>query len=297
MNLIKKIKQAKKLNKNAAKKEEELSCFKRLSIVEIPLSQGLHPDRLQKTLTDRFSSEMDRLYARILSSPIIQRTLVKMKEAKGLELTEKFLQRNEKKVKQTVSKRIDQEVKDKIEKSTADKKIQQKESKSKDETTKKEPKSKDKAVKPGAFVRNPNFNGSISSDESEAEDVDQVPKSEDPFFLSTTGSNYLTTVTTTVSESSGDDDEEEPPKKQFKRKAGKVQKFNNGHRKENGNQHKFEPKVNRQKPTERTQKLNEKPPKAASSIEPDIHPSWAAKQQQKKLQIQEFKGTKIKFDD
>lgn len=299
MNLIKKIKQAKKLNKNCVKKEEELNCFKRLNITEIPLSHGLHPDKLEKTLTDRFSSEMDRLHARILSSPIIQRTLVKMKEAKGLELTEKFLQRNERKIKQTASNRIDQEVKEKIEKSSADKKIQ-KEPKSKDEK-KKETKSKEKSIsKPGAFVKNPNFNGTTSSeDESEAEET--LPKLEDPFFLSTSGDNYLATVTTAVSESSGDE-EEQPPKKQFKQskfKAGKVQKFNNGRNRKdfNSNQNNEKPKYH-EKPIEVPKIIKEKPTKAPiNSAEPDIHPSWAAKQQQKKLQIQEFKGTKIKFDE
>lgn len=271
LNLIKKIKQANKLGKNASKKEEELSCFKRLNLTEIPLSHGLHPEKLQKTLTDRFSSEIDRLHARILLSPIIQRTLVKMKEAKGLELTEKFLQRNEKKVKLTVIKKIDQEVEDKIEKSE---KVKEK-VKVKDKKEKK----KETVNKPGAFVRNPNFRGDISSDEE-----DPVPKSVDPFFLSTSGNNYLAAVTTADISENVEDEEEQPPKKRFK--------------------HINFDKINRTKRQifKNVPKIQEKLPQMKilqnnTTKEDEIHPSWAAKQQQKKLQVQEFQGTKIKFDD
>lgn len=262
-----------------------MSCFKRLNLAEIPLSHGLHPDRLEKTLTDRFSSELDRLHARILSSPIIQRTLIKMKEAKGLEFTEKLLQRNEKKIKQTVAKRIDEEVKEKIQqKETSDKKAKKEKSSKKD----KEP----KTIK-GAIVKNPKPKKEESSDESD----NGAPIAEDPFFLSTTGSNYLTTISTAVSESSDeDDDDRPPPKKQMREsKPDKYPRFN----KPKPN---FEFKRHEKKQMSKSE-VYEKPSlrvtiqeKPQDKKDEDIHPSWAAKQQQKKLQIQEFQGTKIKFD-
>lgn len=266
---MKKIKTLKKFEKSFERKESELSCFKRIDISEIPLSLGLHPDRLQKTLTDGTSSEIDRAHARILLSPIVQKTLVKIKEAKGIEISEKFLQRNDQNIKKSALKKIDKKVEEKIVKCNENKKIDKKmKSKSTENKTK-------ESVEPGKFVKNPKFQKLNESEDEDEESV--IPKSADPFFVDVkNGSNYLAAVTNAMSDKSSDEDNQKM----------EVQKT------------KIKQNIPRKLPIERkTVAVRKNPEPQISNKNDELHPSWIAKQQQKKMQIQEFQGTKIKFDD
>lgn len=276
---MKKIKSLKKFDKSCERKENELSCFKRIDISEIPLSLGIQADQLQKTLTDGTSSEIDRAYARILLNPIVQKTMTKIKEAKGIETSVNILQRNEKNIKQTALKKIDKKRVEKLAKSDDEKVSNVSEAK-----TKQDKKIKSKKIKkevPGKFVKNPDFQDE-SDDEEEA-----IPKFADPFFVDAkNGSNYLATITNAVSESSSD--EMEVKQKHIIRKNVPHKIKRQAPSKSLERQQKGEPAV-KKRVTESS--------KVSKSNGDELHPSWIAKQKQKKLQIQEFQGTKIKFDD
>ena len=111
-------------------------------------------------------------------------------------------------------------------------------------------------------------------------------KSLDSFFVNSSGQNYLAAVTGAASDS-----EEEEERKSFTKPVRKVpvpsskrltrpepKRFNEN------------PPV-RRKPEPRPEK------KPSITEEADIHPSWKAKAQLRKVQIQDFKGVKTTFDD
>lgn len=271
LKLMKKITSLKKFDKSCERKESELDCFKRIEVSEIPLSLGIHPDQLQKTLTDGSSSEIDRAYARILLNPILQKTLVKIKEAKGVELSEKILQRNENTIKQTALKKIDKKRVEKLAKSD-DSKVSN--GKKLQKVTKDKNKVKKKAKNP------------VVQSESDEED-EAMPKIADPFFVDVNnGSNYLATATNAKSESSSNEEVEaklQQPRKKIEPHKMKRQVIERNNAKQQGV---YRPAVVKKR-------ILEPQPTVKTD---ELHPSWIAKQQQKKLQIQEFQGTKIKFD-
>lgn len=268
---MKKIKSLKKFEKSFERKENELNCFKRIEISEIPLNLGLYPDKLQKSLTNSTTSEIDRAHARILLNPIIQKTLIKLIEFKGVEVIEKFLKRNEKNVKKSTLKKIEKKVEGKIIKAKEEKR--EKKDSAVNGNEKKAKKSKD--YEPGRFVRSLDYQKEDSSNSSDEEEC--IPKSTDPFFVDVNnGNNYLAAVSTAISDASSEDEQivrEEKKVVRDKKKEVRQQK---------------KPVNMKTKP-----KMKEK----VDNNTEELHPSWIAKQQQKKLQIQEFKGTKIKFDD
>lgn len=136
-------------------------------------------------------------------------------------------------------------------------------------------------------------------------------KSSDSFFMTGSGENYLASVVNGASSAS--EDEAERPMLQKQNQNGKkfTQKFNAKRfdetppafvKRVNQPFKKPEFKVNQPfkkfdfKDSKSEMKAKQLPPPAKPD-DGDIHPSWKAKAQMRKTQIQDFQGTKIKFDD
>lgn len=67
LNLSRKIKNLQKNEKqkqSALRKESELEALKRIKPTEVPLFEGVHPEKLRKTLTNPNSKEHERALAR-----------------------------------------------------------------------------------------------------------------------------------------------------------------------------------------------------------------------------------------
>jgi hypothetical protein len=269
------------MKKNTDRKESELECFKRIKPPEIPLSLGLYPDRLFKTLSSPDSIEFDRVIARVLQNPLIQKTLVALKEKYGVERIETFLESNEKNIKKGEQKRLTNQQNPSSAKKRKTEEKTVKDSKSSENEDK--PVKKAKKTKPSTNSKEKK-KGSKKGCTEEKIDTDDQPaveanKTLDPFFVSTSGQGYLATAMDALSDDN-DSGAEHRTKKPIQRN---VQKPMRGEFKRN------EP--NYRKP------VQSRHIEVAQKEEEELHPSWKAKQQMKKLQIQEFKGTKIKFDD
>lgn len=287
---MKKVKKEKEQKKNVNRKSSELECFKRIKTCDIPISLALHPEQLQKTITNSSSIEIDRVIARILLNKLIQKTLDELKGKYDNEMVEKFLKSNEKNIKKSANKKISNGNLPKSKSKGKDKPVNINETEV--ETNEKEGKTikgktpvqkakteSVKSLKPGAFVKSLSSRKSDEIEEGNDDETKQKPinKTADPFFVDSSGQNYLAIVN--EAQSSDDSEQEEANYKNIKRS----------------------------KPTPKLKSTSYKNPTAEKVMdvveaapkpeEPVIHPSWQAKQQMKKLQVQEFKGTKIKFDD
>lgn len=123
----------------------------------------------------------------------------------------------------------------------------------------------------------------------------EMIKTSDPFFVDSTGSNYLASIEKPDSEAE-EYDNERPPKKAFTRE--KRTDF-----KKTFNKKSLKPRWNDEtppKPPAKFTRRDERPRETAQvkpSADADIHPSWKAKADQRKQAMAEFQGTKIKFDD
>lgn len=271
LNLIKKIKKEKeKGGKSTERKESELLCFQnnRIKPSDVPLSLAVYPEKLQKIVTSKNSIEIDRVHARILSNHIVQKTINELKSKYGTDIVEKFLKSNEKRHRKTAAKRI-------IDETAAI--TNKKEKPVKVDSTIKEDKKISKSKKSSKVklaIQNEN-----NDQPSKAE------RSADPFFFDSSGQAYLASVTTAASESESDSED----------KAARNNKKANRNTQFSGSS-KF--KKNSIKDTKEPSKIQRNDVEMKEpAVEEPIHPSWKAKQQMKKMQIQEFQGTKIKFND
>ena len=323
LNLAKKIKNLKngKKQKNSARKESELECFKRIKVSQIPLSLGVHPKELKKKLTDPSSTEVDRVYSRVLLNQRVQGTITELTDSYGLEFVEQFLKDNEKNIKKNKNKKLHKQP---AKKSKALKETSS-ESESEISDNESEVSDNEELIPENKAISNPEIPEpkkektvkikkprSIPADGVKQSGLNshaaKAKKSVDPFFVSSGGENYFASVHAINSSSSEDD---EPKNKKVKPKSGQkvskeVKKQMAGHKK-NGK----EPKAQFSKPPPAKHEVKsariqeplmvvkpaakENPETTSSSSE--LHPSWIAKAQMRQLQIQEFKGTKIKFDD
>lgn len=120
-------------------------------------------------------------------------------------------------------------------------------------------------------------------------------KTSDPFFVDSTGSNYLASIEKPDSDAE-EYDSQRPPRQAFTRE--KKSEF-----KKTFNKKPIRPRWNDETPPRPAAKFNrrndDRPAASKPSItaEADIHPSWKAKAEQRKQAMVEFQGTKIKFDD
>lgn len=299
LNLSKKIKKLKqgKNQSSVGRKESELECFKRIKPSDISLQLGVHPEKLKKTLTMPQASELDKATARILLSPLLQTTIRQMTDKHGVEFVESFLKDNEtnisknqkkpKQVKAKVKNVIEEEQEDS---SGGDSDVSEKDS-SEDESPAKKPKrdkpAEKKQSKPEKAVSAEEPMSIEKPTRSKAAErrarkqtVAVVKKSVDPFFVDSSGQNYNASLPTTLADSSDEDDDR--PVNNLKMRSTNMKRFE-------------PPSTVAHKPEYEARKVEVKaPPKDDPN---DLHPSWKAKAQMRKVQIQDFKGTKIKFDD
>lgn len=284
--MAKKVKKSKELKKSVGRKESELECFKRIKPSDIQLNLGLYPDQLNKTITSCNSVEMDKAIARILQNPLIQKTLVSLKEKFGIEKVDTFLKSNERKIKSTEVKRLTNEVNEKTKK----RKIENNSDSDESEEKSAKVKTKKSKQKPKNHV-----NEDESEEEDEIKSKSIKNKTADPFFVSNSGESYLASIKNVAS-----DDEDD-----YNNSGADKEK--NRQQKRSFSQHNKKPvlKMKNSKGSSATS-MHYKEENKIKYIEPvvekvqeeKLHPSWIAKQQMRKvIQIKEFTGTKIKFDD
>lgn len=121
----------------------------------------------------------------------------------------------------------------------------------------------------------------------------QMSKTSDPFFVDSSGGNYLASIAN--ADSGADESDEERPRKTFNREKRPVQLKKSF--KKPIRQRRFDETP--PKPPTRFVRNDEKPKTAIqiTSNDADVHPSWKAKANLRKQSMAEFTGTKIKFDD
>lgn len=148
--------------------------------------------------------------------------------------------------------------------------------------------------------KNANSTASSTSNSNSKKNVAQpvkVRKAVDPFFVSSGGENYLASVQAASSCSSEDEDSrEDRSDDKASKKLKNTQKVKTQLKTKNFKSKIIEP-ANRKESEPVKEKLVVKEKFSKSCLIPDLHPSWVAKTQMRQTQIQEFKGTKIKFDD
>lgn len=139
------------------------------------------------------------------------------------------------------------------------------------------------------------------SSESEVDDTDQVERSADSFFITTSGENYLATVTKNNLE------EDHQYKRTYKedddyevetRITQHTERKNYESNKQQSRNRPYDRPVrnsNRDFPERRPFEHNRPSQTVNQHTEENLHPSWKAKQQQRV--IQPFQGKKFKFDD
>lgn len=322
-----------------ARKESEMECFRRIKPSEIPISDSVNATALKKILTNPASTERERVIARVLLSPQIQKTITKLTDGLGVETVEKFLKDNEKNIKKNLNQKLkgkDSKKKSKDKKSaqkkvSVDKKGDSEQesdehSEEEGEESEAEAASDEEMVSEGSsdhevekkaleFDEDSNEEPPQKAVKVEKEPTEQkktskskramrnapppeVKKSADPFFLSSTGENYLATV---ISEPEEKDESEERRQPKFEKPLDRrQQKFDNKPRKLQGNSkpaHKTSQKPFQASRAAKPEVQPKPKPVQATAADADIHPSWKAKSQMRKVQIQDFQGTKIKFDD
>lgn len=133
-----------------------------------------------------------------------------------------------------------------------------------------------------------------SDKETENENNDTAPATTvDDFFITADGSNYLATaVANTKQEEDLDDDHHPNRGKEFAKKPKEASFFHKSDKKP------VKLAVNRFENKKRKWSDNEEEEVHTvkeSKVDPELHPSWQAKQKQKPI-ITEFKGKKITFD-
>jgi hypothetical protein len=207
-----------------------------------------------------------------------------LKEKYGDETLMNFLKSNDKNVKKTTTQKSFEQTVVKSEKSqkAADKKSKKIRA---DEDTDEEEIGETKAPKDKSDILKQNS----KTNKKKSKPSQAFQKSEDSFFIDSNGQNYLASVQT----SSEDDSDDEPVTKKVKitkktQKQSKPAKTN------------LKKPVKAEEPIKVDEKLSA-PLKTKTPTKPEtsgeLHPSWQAKAQMRKAQIQDFQGTKIKFDD
>lgn len=278
MKNINKLKKGKKVHSSVGRKEIELECFKRISVQDVPLNEGVDIDKLKKTLTKPESTERDRVIARILLNPNVQKTISELKENYGVEFVEAFLKDNMRNIRKNSVQ-----------------KLNRRSMPSKSDLSESEDPSDDEDVKPVSKSKKRKLQAS-------RKEVKEVEMSVDSFFMKPSGENYLASVETSAPISSEDEDVDSAHRKEQsmgKNILKRERTAKNAKPKEiiakSLTNEAAKDYRSRSKPEEQTSKVNHPPVKITE--EPDIHPSWKAKSQMRKTQIQAFQGTKIKFDD
>lgn len=274
MNLAKKIKKLKKSNKpdiSITRRESELECFKRVKVTDIPLAMGIHPAELKKTLTNPKSSEIDRVYSRVLLNRQVQEAIVGLTANYGIEFVEKFLKSNGENIQNNKTEKSNKAPTQKAKKIaveiTSPDKV--KEDKVAVSNVKKIADTKSRKQEKLATVSSGLFK--------------KEQKSVDSFFINPSGENYYASVRAAESSNSESEDEnvKKPTAKKFKKSAYSKEIINKV----------SPPSTQTVEPSAQV-----KTPKIELS-DCHIHPSWKAKADLRKSQIQVFSGTKIKFDD
>lgn len=98
MRKTKKLKERGNKQNELDRKESELQCFKRIQVSDLHLTRCIHPEVLQKILSNADSTEHERAISRILLNPIIQKTMTRLKNQFGEESVAGFLKDNEKNI-------------------------------------------------------------------------------------------------------------------------------------------------------------------------------------------------------
>lgn len=136
-------------------------------------------------------------------------------------------------------------------------------------------------------------------DEEDNELNSAEPSTVDEFFFTADGTNYLSNAVVNENQKDDDgDDDTEKPRKQFHdfgQKAGASKGLNR-----NDGTGRFDPNKSGKRfvgeKRKWTEETNDEPAaKEEKKIDPNLHPSWIAKQKQKPT-IVAFKGSKITFD-
>lgn len=249
----------------AVRKESELECFKRIKVSEINLSLSVFPEKLNKTLTNPNSLVIHKATARILLNPLVQKTISELKTKYGEELVENILKANVSNIQKNINQRMNKSKGRKTKESDSESEVEMEV-----EATKTSKPSKVKSETNGTTGK-----GKKKSTKGPIKETKKVAKVEavDSFFVTSKGEGY-TTVTAALP--SSDDEKMETNKKEDK-------------------------KSKNLKPAPMVQKSEiakiAKPEMKAAGDDAELHPSWKAKTQMRKAQIQDFQGTKIKFDD
>lgn len=287
---IKKLKLSKKQDSSIARKESELECFKRVKVTDIPLEFGVNPEELKKKLTNPSSTEIERVFARILLNKQVQDTIVGLKDSYGVEFVENFLKANGKNIQSNKSQKLSKS----LTKKKKDKKESQHAENDQDDDLQSEKSTSDAEGEPVTVTKSSLglrkqeilFKAKITSSPARKKErssteahLKNARKSVDSFFVNHSGENYHASVQAVDSESDGETPKK-PAAKEFKKKPSTLKAFTN-------------------KPSEVVPKFESSMKHNSIKTEPsaDLHPSWKAKAEMRKSQIQAFSGTKIKFDD
>lgn len=234
------------------------------------------------------ATELEKAIARILLSPLLQSVISEMTTKHGVECVENFLKDNEKNILKNSQKKSNQvkKVPDKTS-SESDESEGGDEHSSKDKTQSEKP----SIIEPAKKKQTVKQDKSMTTDKpaKKKQKVEIVKKSIDSFFVDSSGQNYNASVSAAMS--SGSDEEDTRPInnlnmrsshniKRFKAPFAVVQRYDRAELHD--------------RPVD-TRKVEVKEPPQEDITE--LHPSWKAKAQMRKTQIQAFKGTKIKFDE
>lgn len=262
-------------DKKRSKKECELECFKRIKAEDCLLSRSVDASGLQKKLTDPQSTPIDRVVSKILLDSLIQKRIVKLIDEYGQEQTETFLKAREKNMQNSKNrvkkpKKVDKESSDESE---------EEQSEVEESPDEEEPEAKQ-----------------IKTEKPTKKPFHKFERTVDSFFFAPTGENYLSTVEVIKApEDIAKTKKANPDSKTAHKGSTKVHKkasepmvrnFSKAGNKE----------VSIKSKSIVTPKVQAPIAKPEESKSDDIHPSWKAKAQMRKAQIQTFTGMKIKFD-
>lgn len=132
---------------------------------------------------------------------------------------------------------------------------------------------------------------SNESDDDSSDEIAEHPTAVDDFFITADGSNYLSTAIANKTQGN-DSDDDSNQKKVYEKKPRESSFFHKSDKKpEKSGSNRFEG-AKRKWPNESDESVHKA---KETKIDPELHPSWQAKQKQKPT-ITAFKGTKITFD-
>lgn len=307
---IKKLKQSKKQNNAVARRESELECFKRVKVSDIPLATGIHPEILKKHLTNPSSAEIDRVFARVLLNRQVQETIIGLKENYGLEFVETFLKSNGKNIQNNKTQQLSKgsaKKSKKVRKESLSSNEESEDPEDENQTSSDEDDNQDEAIDEVPDEPKPKIQKNSSTEKKSKPPATPAPKekvsskvptkkdkkSVDSFFVNPSGENYYASVR--AADSSGSESESETVKKPARKPTANpaAKKFKNP-KSSNQTLKKSSSVKQKYEKYEKPEKLE--PVKVEPSAD-SIHPSWKAKAEMRKSQIQAFAGTKIKFDD